>query len=527
MRKMALVILLLFSPLFLVNITEVAAEKQYRVRTGDCLSAIASGFNISWQELWEANPEIKNPDIIYPDQVLIIPENKESEIRVVEAVREEKVEEAGFGDDLDNILTSSKSEKKSYIDRISSLINLLRVSDEVKEGFLYEIQRDSSVPHPIRPGDQFEQMITNSRERFENVRVESEVEAEFYFVEFGDKVNCLAIDESREELYFWTTATSAPVPVKAKAKNFKNGWQDLRNYELFGKAGGRKSRVNKITYWGVKARAVPINAYQKGNKSINVGGHAEILRMRGKTKGSDYEVKQWTLGPSGKIRAPTWESTLDVGFGKMETEYEKKPDYEGRQKEKVLRIYSHTKFDGREKAGKKFFPQAELGIGYTHPFGVEQDHSWRGTPLPSKPYNNKRLDLDYTQWLVKHQEGDVTVYPGVNIGGGKIWGHDTNYGKLGVAVKAQYKNQDIVSANVGWQEEFNNNDDGVYWNVALHFKGVYKFFKSLFIREASSEDLQSSSAPAQFKDSIESQSGDSNIIGYVGKKDIWGEEATS
>jgi hypothetical protein len=50
----------------------------YVIRPGDTLWDIARGEwgdPFLWPKLWEANPYIKNPDLIYPDDVLAIPQN--------------------------------------------------------------------------------------------------------------------------------------------------------------------------------------------------------------------------------------------------------------------------------------------------------------------------------------------------------------------------------------------------------------------------------------------------------------------
>ena len=56
---------------------EPAKDQTYTVVKGDCLSKIAKRFLGSgkeWKKIWEANRDkIKNPDLIYPGQVLILP----------------------------------------------------------------------------------------------------------------------------------------------------------------------------------------------------------------------------------------------------------------------------------------------------------------------------------------------------------------------------------------------------------------------------------------------------------------------
>src|SRR5271157_2649588 len=45
----------------------------YIVRQGDTLSGIAQNFGVSLQALQAANPQITNPDLIFPGQVINIP----------------------------------------------------------------------------------------------------------------------------------------------------------------------------------------------------------------------------------------------------------------------------------------------------------------------------------------------------------------------------------------------------------------------------------------------------------------------
>lgn len=50
---------------------------RYTVKAGDTLSALALtayGSAADWPDIWHANPSVQNPDLIYPGQVLVIPE---------------------------------------------------------------------------------------------------------------------------------------------------------------------------------------------------------------------------------------------------------------------------------------------------------------------------------------------------------------------------------------------------------------------------------------------------------------------
>ena len=48
----------------------------YTVQSGDTLSGIAQRFGVSLSALEAANPQITNPDIIIPGQIINIPESE-------------------------------------------------------------------------------------------------------------------------------------------------------------------------------------------------------------------------------------------------------------------------------------------------------------------------------------------------------------------------------------------------------------------------------------------------------------------
>lgn len=49
----------------------IPSSKKYVIKKGDTLSSIASKYNMTWQELYAKNKDIiKNPNIIYPNQII-------------------------------------------------------------------------------------------------------------------------------------------------------------------------------------------------------------------------------------------------------------------------------------------------------------------------------------------------------------------------------------------------------------------------------------------------------------------------
>lgn len=87
--------------IFLLSITLVlsilllsVSATTYTVVSGDSLWKIAQKFQVGLSEIIEANPQIKNPDLIYPNQIINIPEQDASvlnyEKEVVRLVNKER-----------------------------------------------------------------------------------------------------------------------------------------------------------------------------------------------------------------------------------------------------------------------------------------------------------------------------------------------------------------------------------------------------------------------------------------------------
>jgi spore coat assembly protein SafA/uncharacterized protein, YkwD family len=75
------------------SIKAFAANQTYTVRSGDSMWLIASRYQVGISEIIAANPQIKNPSLIYPGQVITIPslsDVKAIELRVVELVNQQR-----------------------------------------------------------------------------------------------------------------------------------------------------------------------------------------------------------------------------------------------------------------------------------------------------------------------------------------------------------------------------------------------------------------------------------------------------
>lgn len=79
---------------FTISLSASAANLSYTVIKGDTMWKIASKYQIGTSEVISANPQISNPNLIYPGQVLSIPQENPSvlafENEVIRLVNEQR-----------------------------------------------------------------------------------------------------------------------------------------------------------------------------------------------------------------------------------------------------------------------------------------------------------------------------------------------------------------------------------------------------------------------------------------------------
>ena len=73
--------------------TPISTPKVHIVAAGDSLSTIAQSENLdSWRPLWNANPDLQNPDLIYEGEKLVVPEGATVDRPLPEGVQEAEVQ---------------------------------------------------------------------------------------------------------------------------------------------------------------------------------------------------------------------------------------------------------------------------------------------------------------------------------------------------------------------------------------------------------------------------------------------------
>ena len=74
MKKLITAFIAIFAALSAGLLSATAQGTTYKVVKGDSLWKIAVKYEVGVSELIKANPQIKNPNLIYPGQVVSIPE---------------------------------------------------------------------------------------------------------------------------------------------------------------------------------------------------------------------------------------------------------------------------------------------------------------------------------------------------------------------------------------------------------------------------------------------------------------------
>lgn len=97
-RKILLVTLIML--LIMGSTLAYAAPLTHTVKSGDSMWKIAVKYQVGISELIQANPQIKNPNLIYPGQKLTIPEFKDVKALENEVIRLVNIERSNRGLEL-------------------------------------------------------------------------------------------------------------------------------------------------------------------------------------------------------------------------------------------------------------------------------------------------------------------------------------------------------------------------------------------------------------------------------------------
>jgi len=134
---------------------EQSIEKKgasYRIIPGDCLWNIAKKFYnnpFNWKLIWSANPYIKNPDLIYPGDVLFIPEVEMGEsLSSMTPVESEEIKGLEKEDEPPE---HNVGEGKSFYEEISTHVpKMVSIGIEKRTDFQLELEPESFVVESVK-----------------------------------------------------------------------------------------------------------------------------------------------------------------------------------------------------------------------------------------------------------------------------------------------------------------------------------------------------------------------------------------
>lgn len=167
--------IILFSP---IGVAEESEYKDYVVKKGDTLWDISKEElkdPFVWPKVWKENPEIKNPDLIYPDQKIRIPlyllkkeEKKEEFVSERVEVKPEPIEEFVIPERVEKpVQPVFKPAKKEFLVNRNILIASGYITDKIRsvgeiidsvEGKILLTKGDYAyirIVHPVQKGDKF------------------------------------------------------------------------------------------------------------------------------------------------------------------------------------------------------------------------------------------------------------------------------------------------------------------------------------------------------------------------------------
>lgn len=201
------ILMILIMAVFVLAAATAQAET-YQVVKGDCLSKIAQKFHVSWTKLFKANKTIiSNPDLIFPNQVLRVPEKGSGRVTALSNKAKpffwKNPNANSFG-------------RRDFI----KAINMFNLPQEVKTLLIAEVNSGRFEWHQIRFGDYFEQMASDNYRIVKNVYAQWKPDrllaAKKYSVKYKDKVYYLADPLICHNWAWWSEIEKAVKPPAEK-----------------------------------------------------------------------------------------------------------------------------------------------------------------------------------------------------------------------------------------------------------------------------------------------------------------------
>jgi LysM repeat protein len=168
--------------------SEAPTDATYVVKKGDTLWDISFslwGDSFQWPKLWQANPSISNPDLIYPGNVLTIPDRSTPAESPLTTTISSNSSESSFNTETSVLAATNDSLKTMYNDSFSdsALISNLYKNYKIDKSFFAKVPFlwfDMDPQGNIYPGKGIVQKPPSATyQRFDKMIIEPQVENYF------------------------------------------------------------------------------------------------------------------------------------------------------------------------------------------------------------------------------------------------------------------------------------------------------------------------------------------------------------
>lgn len=434
MKRTVLVLAALAMLFFLA--TGQADAKIYTVKKGDNLSKIGKKYNLTWQAIAGANKDkVKNPRLIFPGQILSIPEKGKAK----------PVKRQAFAAKTDDGYALVKTLGRHVFGKrrsVAKAINKFSLPTEVKKLLIDKVNKGEFELVTLEKGQRYEQMA------FENYNIQDKLQLDFpeghgelagrYSVEWQGRVYYLDIPRKCDNPSWFSVPVPVPVKIEEPEKpaepkppvitpcpqcppcpepepkepekpapvpepkpeepeptpkqpepprpKIKEYPAQYESYTWAGhywalKGGGQSS------YYGGKLNIFPFTQETSWGR-LREGIGATLNGWDGDNHGFDYRGNRWTLGPvaslTGKKTGTKLTSTIQLG--RQKDRGRTGLGYKSGQKTKIL--YFGESLD-LYKVGP--FYKVESWLDANIDIGHDKDSSFRGRPISGRddPAENK------------------------------------------------------------------------------------------------------------------------------------------
>jgi len=471
MRKLLVIIV---SFLILFCVAGLAQAREHVVKKGECLSQIALQYGLKWPAVYQANKDkIKDPNLIYPGQVLQISEKGQAtDSSVAKAFIWKKGGTKPFG---------QRDPAKA--------VKLFNLPEEVKAAFITAVKSGQTEDYRLKVGQRLEQQIFGHYRMVNNVVVQlppNQLEAKIYCkFSFNGRVYFLirplvcgnwawwAEKEVEQEIkppaetppeikttepkkmmmLLIPTEQVPEVPAKPKISPPIEGDKCSVSYESYGWAGH---------YWALQGGGQSNYYGGKGNfffcphetslGKMREGVGATVNAWEGDNSGYNFRGSRWTVGPVVDLITKQGNRfTTTIQVGQQEDRGHDGAGYEASQRTRILYLGQTADLYHINK----YIFKSENWLDVNIDIGHDKDSSWQGSTIPqiSDPAENKtNISVGSRAYFWQTE----------SFHGGLVGKGTYAFGDHGIGLETGpfiSDKEDIIKVGAGFRHQFNSSSE--------------------------------------------------------------------